>query len=642
MMNNYTIVLLGIDESVVESIKSSAIFHEVYNIPISAESYRQAALTLGKITTNHAQSELLFIIGEQHAKASDALVKNKYHVVIAGSKDYGNGVPFGLVKDVESAVDLLNKLPEVKISLMDEPQIEKSLNLSDLIQMALEQDDVSSSTLPPIIDIEERVSVPDQPLSTSSPKGSSKEMKEDKFDFDIIAQELNTLANSLKDKDFSTSSHTDEGEDLVYQEAEVEEILNDKEEVSLNDLWDSFKDIPEAEIEEPKATPDLVPGFDIESMLNHPSVPDPTNIVPPTLPPPLSVEDIFGEPTPDPEPEPEPEPEPTPEPIVMVQDRLQQIQDSLGMIPKKEDSSRIMKVTNTRQAKIFAAVVPKGGVGKTSLSYNLAAELQRKLGSNKKVAIIDANRGNANILSYRKLDPQRTKTLADVANQPYLTKELLKSIAYTDPACGADSYFTPFDPADPRAGFLTVNFYREATKILSQHYDYIFIDTPAYPILGETQEVDIQLFTEFIFLDADALLMIVEPLQSLIDSCLVLLQAVTQPRYKQAGQALSPEKVKIILNRYDPSVVGALTLEDVRAQFVQYGWCGHVPSYKWWTDWLNQGKLSIDDADAAQRLDEILYRITVEEAFAVSLESNKKKSSTREKTPPWGFLKKKR
>ena len=84
--------------------------------------------------------------------------------------------------------------------------------------------------------------------------------------------------------------------------------------------------------------------------------------------------------------------------------------EKLRAIAKKQETE-LEKATKEKNARIIAVTSGKGGVGKSSLTLNMAASLA-KLG--KKVLIIDADLGLANIQYMLGISP--TKTIRDLIN----------------------------------------------------------------------------------------------------------------------------------------------------------------------------------------------------------------------------------
>jgi pilus assembly protein CpaE len=180
---------------------------------------------------------------------------------------------------------------------------------------------------------------------------------------------------------------------------------------------------------------------------------------------------------------------------------------------------------------------PKGGVGRTTIAYNLAVAL----GANHRVCLIDGSlqfsdlrgllRVPANAPSIVNLPTDRIRE-ADVAD-----------VAYKDPS-GVDILLAP--PRVEMAEMVTVRDVEKALSILRQLYEFVVVDTRA----GLGDDV-------LVFLDASDLIMQVLTYDSMAIRNLVMA--------REAFDAIGypPSKLATVLNRSDST--GGLTKADVEA-----------------------------------------------------------------------------
>jgi pilus assembly protein CpaE len=123
------------------------------------------------------------------------------------------------------------------------------------------------------------------------------------------------------------------------------------------------------------------------------------------------------------------------------------------------------------QGQIFAVFSPKGGVGTSSISANLAVALRQL--TNKKVALVDGNLifGDIGVI----MNLVSTKTIADLANRiNELDRELLNDVLATH----TSQVKVLLAPPNPQTGELvTSDHLRAILELLRKEFDYIVVDT---------------------------------------------------------------------------------------------------------------------------------------------------------------------
>jgi len=198
-----------------------------------------------------------------------------------------------------------------------------------------------------------------------------------------------------------------------------------------------------------------------------------------------------------------------------------------------------MNATGTALASLICVLGPKGGIGKTLTSANLAVALA---GEGRKVALVDLDLQFGDVGLSLGLDPQRT------------VYDLVKSGGSLD-ADKIEAYLTPHKsgarvlmaPVRPdQAGAVTIEFLREVYPLLRASSDFVVVDTPP----GFSPEV-------------------IASIDSSTNVCLVgMLDSLSLKNTKLGLETLDlmgyeRNRVSIVLNRADTNV--GVTQDDVTA-----------------------------------------------------------------------------
>ncbi len=135
-----------------------------------------------------------------------------------------------------------------------------------------------------------------------------------------------------------------------------------------------------------------------------------------------------------------------------------------------------------RTGKVITLFTPKGGTGVTTIAVNTALALQKHLGHEGKVALIDANLQFGDVSIFLKIKP--TRTIADLA--PHIDEidaELLHTVMVPHPS-GLQVLAAPSAPEDAE---LVHNVgtdenggnraMRAIIEFMQHQYDYLFVDT---------------------------------------------------------------------------------------------------------------------------------------------------------------------
>ena len=191
-----------------------------------------------------------------------------------------------------------------------------------------------------------------------------------------------------------------------------------------------------------------------------------------------------------------------------------------------------------REGKVVTVFSAKGGVGKTTLSTNLATYIAS---TGAKTLLIDLDLAFGDVAISLQLLPN--KSIHDaVAMSGHVDDQAISALVTRHEASGLDVLCAPNDPG--HADRIPVSVVNEIIKVARQHYDYVFIDTPPS-------------FTEHVLSACD------------LSDALILIATLDIPAVKNLRVAIdtldmlgSPKDARVIvLNRADTKV--GLRSEDV-------------------------------------------------------------------------------
>lgn len=258
-----------------------------------------------------------------------------------------------------------------------------------------------------------------------------------------------------------------------------------------------------------------------------------------------------------------------------------------------------------RRSLVVAVAAPKGGVGKTTLTVNLAAYAGLKLlPHGKRVAIIDANSQQADI---GKILSTYSPTLNDIARDPaYRTPAQIQKWMAHFPDINVDVVLGPNTVEEANPTWITNDLFNTVANSLRELYDIIFIDCPV-------AEPHREIFLEFILPQADFLIMPVNPSNVTLQNARSWLGHLGSD--PTSGVAYNKDKVGILLNQAQENV--DVDADKVRENLPQWKFLAEIRSSKEWIRASNNNELvavaSYADVNAA--FARVMFDITGDEVF---------------------------
>ena len=263
----------------------------------------------------------------------------------------------------------------------------------------------------------------------------------------------------------------------------------------------------------------------------------------------------------------------------------------------------------SRRGKMIAIVAPKGGVGKSFFSTNIAAFAALKLQqSGRKVALIDGNYQQADV---GKLLNLYSPSLSDVARHDGpLTPTLLEERYLASPATiPMKVLLGPATAAEANPMWINSSLYNRVWEPLSELADYVFVDTPV-------AEVYHDIFDNFVLPNASFLIVLAAPHKATLINVEEYLRTITGPSH-DGGRDFPQERLGIVLNRAEEGV--ALDTDVIRHELGRWRWLGHIPESPEIRRAANQNELIAHRGfnDIVSGFSSILHQVTGDDDFAV-------------------------
>jgi pilus assembly protein CpaE len=227
--------------------------------------------------------------------------------------------------------------------------------------------------------------------------------------------------------------------------------------------------------------------------------------------------------------------------------------NAFGLVGAIRDASTVAASRNPGlTSRIVAVYAAKGGVGKTTIAYNLAVALA---GTGLRTALVDGSLQYGDIRRQRRIGPD-VPSICDLPIESRRQSDLAATM-YRD-VSGVDILLAP--PRLEMADLITVRDLEEILDIARRTYQAIVIDTTS--ALNETTLAMLDL--------ADVILQVLTPEPAALDSTRAAADAFAAIGYPAS-------KVRLVINRAD--AVGGLTEAQLRRAF------GREPDHRIASDW---------------------------------------------------------
>ncbi|GAA1785675.1 hypothetical protein GCM10009735_16070 [Actinomadura chokoriensis] len=263
------------------------------------------------------------------------------------------------------------------------------------------------------------------------------------------------------------------------------------------------------------------------------------------------------------------------------------------------------------RGQVIAVTAAKGGVGKTSMTVNLAvyaARLLQAVGRAGTVALVDTNFQQADVGRYLSLD---SPTILDVFQNPgALHPQALRGHMARIAEIDLYALLGPPDIVTADPAVINATLYQRIIAALRNAFDFVFVDTPVAELYHTT-------FTELVLPQADAILVPVEPNRVTLEAAQAWLRAITLPQHTRDG-GVDPRRLSLVLNRARGDV--DCGPEDVMDLLPGWRFVGVVPDDEEWMQAVNNHQLVGMQVGPglAETFREILQAVTGETAFGTA------------------------
>ena len=259
---------------------------------------------------------------------------------------------------------------------------------------------------------------------------------------------------------------------------------------------------------------------------------------------------------------------------------------------------------------------PKGGVGKSTLSTNLAAYMGLKLQqAGKTVCLLDTNVQNPDIGKILGQYRPTVVELARYANQ--LTPELIGQHMVPRKDLNLYALLGPESPEKASPGYINGRLYRDIVHELKSGFDYIIVDTSVADMYHD-------IFMNFILPEMSYMMMVAIPNYQTLLNVDQFIHVITADRHA-GGYGVDKNRIGVVLNQGQEGV-GA-DERDVREELATWKYLGMIPYSKEWLLAVNNHQLvaTKNYADLNRAFDHILYQITGEQIFIPATDGGGKK-----------------
>ncbi|WP_164711216.1 MinD/ParA family ATP-binding protein [Euzebya pacifica] len=258
------------------------------------------------------------------------------------------------------------------------------------------------------------------------------------------------------------------------------------------------------------------------------------------------------------------------------------------------------------QVLVFASY--KGGAGKTSAALLAASALAEAAGKPGEVVLVDANTAQASISTLLDLRNEAVPDIMRLLDPPWDPKKVTRSLTAI-PDTNLHVLFAPHNKRDQRIRNITPQLFRRIVNELRNNYRYIIIDTPVAQNVGEP------IFDEFVFTDADELVIVTNPEKESQENNLEFAEIACDP-VAGGGRAFPMQHLWILLNRARDGV--GYDEVNVRDEFRQYNFAGAVPESDAILRAANDARLHLATSPARDALLHALANITGDDSLRPS------------------------
>lgn len=211
-----------------------------------------------------------------------------------------------------------------------------------------------------------------------------------------------------------------------------------------------------------------------------------------------------------------------------------------------------------KKGKVISLVSPKGGVGKTTISFNIAAEISKRLQNRPepgRVLLLDYDLQFGDISYLGNLKP--TRTIADLNEMREIDQDALEAHLVEHPTGGFWVLAAPMKPH--YADIIRPEILQKTIEIGKRLFDYIIIDSmqgfhPSSMVAIDQSDI-VAVVTGSQLVSLKNTKLTIETLEELID------------------HELPKDKIKIIVNKYDKL---SIPVEEIPKRF-KYDLLGCVP-----------------------------------------------------------------
>lgn len=258
-----------------------------------------------------------------------------------------------------------------------------------------------------------------------------------------------------------------------------------------------------------------------------------------------------------------------------------------------------------RRGWVITVTAPKGGVGKSSLSLNMAVALALRLkNEGKRVCLVDANFQQADAAKY--LGVYNAPTVVDLARDKTLrTKDRIWGALAEVPQYNLWALLGPASTIEADPSFINARLYNEIIAVLRENFDFIIVDTPVAERYHD-------IHAEFAVPAADFIVVAAIPsYQALLNINRWLRETICAPK-SAGGMGVANERVGVVLNRAEEDI--DCTEEDVQQELGSWKFLGAIPESREWKRFNNRHQViaAAGFADLNEALRRVLYASTID------------------------------